>query len=240
MLAVVVLATAACGSRPAGVRAAVTTRMARFDVPAGTGADVVAETAQVMRRRFDVLGIDGVTINIDGSVLTVEVPDDAGGNHALTVVRRPGDLEIRPVLGTRAAGATLVGAPDREAFLPDLGGTKVYDTGPAAVSGNAVERATAAASNAGSWAVRLVLTPDAIDGLNQIAARCFAGSPECPTKRLAVVVEGVVESAPTVQAERFERDQLQISAGFTLREAQDLAAVLEGGALPVPVTRSDG
>jgi preprotein translocase subunit SecD len=52
-------------------------------------------------------------------------------------------------------------------------------------------------------------------------------------KRLAIVLDGVVKSAPVIQ-ERIS-SQGRITGNFTLEEAKDLALVLRSGALPVPV-----
>jgi preprotein translocase subunit SecD len=53
-------------------------------------------------------------------------------------------------------------------------------------------------------------------------------------KRLAIVLDGVVHSAPVIQ-ERISGGQAQISGTFTMDEARDLAIVLRAGALPAPV-----
>ena len=53
-------------------------------------------------------------------------------------------------------------------------------------------------------------------------------------RRLAIVLDGVVHSAPVIQ-ERISGGQAQISGNFTLEEARDLAIVLRAGALPAPV-----
>ena len=54
-------------------------------------------------------------------------------------------------------------------------------------------------------------------------------------KRLAIVLDGVVHSAPVIQ-ERIAGGQAQITGNFTMEEARDLAIVLRAGALPAPVT----
>jgi preprotein translocase subunit SecD len=54
-------------------------------------------------------------------------------------------------------------------------------------------------------------------------------------KRLAIVLDGVVHSAPVIQ-ERISGGQAQITGSFTMEEASDLAIVLRAGALPAPVT----
>jgi preprotein translocase subunit SecD len=53
-------------------------------------------------------------------------------------------------------------------------------------------------------------------------------------KRMAIVLDGVVHSAPVIQ-ERISGGQAQITGNFTMDEARDLAIVLRAGALPAPV-----
>ncbi len=53
-------------------------------------------------------------------------------------------------------------------------------------------------------------------------------------RRLAIVLDGVVYSAPTIQ-ERISQGRAQITGSFTLEEATDLAIALRAGALPAPV-----
>jgi len=53
-------------------------------------------------------------------------------------------------------------------------------------------------------------------------------------KRLAIVLDGVVHSAPVIQ-ERISGGNAQITGSFTMEEAHDLAIVLRAGALPAPV-----
>jgi len=54
-------------------------------------------------------------------------------------------------------------------------------------------------------------------------------------RRLAIVLDGKVQSAPVIQ-ERIAGGQARITGNFTLDEARDLAIVLRAGALPAPVT----
>jgi preprotein translocase subunit SecD len=53
-------------------------------------------------------------------------------------------------------------------------------------------------------------------------------------KRLAIVLDGVVHSAPVIQ-ERIAGGNAQITGNFTIDEARDLAIILRAGALPAPV-----
>jgi len=53
-------------------------------------------------------------------------------------------------------------------------------------------------------------------------------------ERFAIILEGVVQSAPVIR-ERIAGGTAQISGSFTTQEARDLAIVLRAGALPAPV-----
>lgn len=53
-------------------------------------------------------------------------------------------------------------------------------------------------------------------------------------KQLAIVLDGVVYSAPVIQ-EKISGGRASITGSFTMEEARDLAIVLRAGALPAPV-----
>lgn len=53
-------------------------------------------------------------------------------------------------------------------------------------------------------------------------------------RRLAIILDGVVNSAPVIQ-ERIPGGTARITGNFTMEEARDLAIVLRAGALPAPV-----
>jgi preprotein translocase subunit SecD len=70
---------------------------------------------------------------------------------------------------------------------------------------------------------------------NAAGARAFAELTEANVgKRLAIVLDGNVHSAPQIR-ERIPSGRAQITGGFTTDEATDLAIVLRAGALPAPV-----
>jgi len=54
-------------------------------------------------------------------------------------------------------------------------------------------------------------------------------------RRLAIILDGTVYSAPVIQ-ERIPGGRAQITGNFDIKEARDLAIVLRAGALPAPVT----
>lgn len=111
-----------------------------------------------------------------------------------------------------------------------------FELGPAVMTGQALRGAQAVLDPQSS---RWVVNPQfksgspGIDDLNAIAPACVSQSPECPSGRLAIVLDQEVISAPSISVASFEPDQIQISGAFGEREAKDLALVLRYGALPV-------
>jgi preprotein translocase subunit SecD len=70
---------------------------------------------------------------------------------------------------------------------------------------------------------------------NSAGAKAFAELTEQNVgKRLAIILDGNVYSAPVIR-ERIPSGQAQITGGFTVEDATDLAIVLRAGALPAPV-----
>ena len=72
------------------------------------------------------------------------------------------------------------------------------------------------------------------DTWNNLASQCFNRAPTCPTQRLAIVLDSVVQSAPSVNEPNFT-DSVSITGNFTQSEAEELASVLNRGAFPVEV-----
>jgi len=129
-------------------------------------------------------------------------------------------------------------ADDAEVVLATEEG-EVYRLGPVALTGAAIESAEAGLQG-NSWAVSLTLRPgpEGIDGFNAVAGRCYAGVATCPPVgagqgQLAIVWNGVVLSAPTIQQPTFARDQISISGSFDERSATVLAAKLASASKPV-------
>ena len=118
-----------------------------------------------------------------------------------------------------------------ERFL--LGPAGVTPTTP--LTGAAIQTASAQFTGVANWLVSLSMKAgeEGIDRFNALAARCYSRDSTCPTQRMAIVLDGNVESAPTVNAPGFEREEITIQGSFSEREARDLALVLRYGALPL-------
>lgn len=106
-----------------------------------------------------------------------------------------------------------------------------YQLGPAALTGKGVSGAKAQfLGGSEGWVVDLSLKGDGATAFNQLAKTSYPKSP--PENAVAIVLDGVVQSAPAFQTDSFNGD-VQISGNFSEGDAKDLATVLQYGALPV-------
>ncbi len=106
-----------------------------------------------------------------------------------------------------------------------------YQLGPAAFTGRGVSGASADfQGGTQGWVVILKLRDDGAASFNQLAQESYPKSP--PQNSVAIVLDGIVQSAPAFQEPSFSGD-VQISGDFSETEARDLATVLQYGALPV-------
>lgn len=110
-----------------------------------------------------------------------------------------------------------------------------YAVGPVSLTGSALETARANLGDNGQWVVapNFKNGADGIGGFNAVAGQCFSKVSTCPTGQLAIVLDGRVLSAPSINSQSFKADQIEISGSFTERTAKDLATALKYGALPV-------
>lgn len=88
------------------------------------------------------------------------------------------------------------------------------------------------------WVVQPVFRAGSpgIDDFNVLAAQCNTFAPSCPEGRIAIEIDGLVESDPVVEVPYFERDRVNISGSEDESAAKDLALALNFGALPVELT----
>jgi preprotein translocase subunit SecD len=104
--------------------------------------------------------------------------------------------------------------------------TERFELGPALLTGEVVRTARAAFSqNEGKWYVQLYLTGKGSPAFDAMAA-AHKG------EQIAIVLDGVVKSAPTIDATSFN-GKPTITGQFSQGDAKNLALVLRYGALPV-------
>ena len=100
---------------------------------------------------------------------------------------------------------------------------------PADLTGEVIDQA--AATFQGQWIVNISFNEEGSLLFDQMAAANYE-------RQVAIVLDGVVESAPTINATEFNGEAV-ISGSFDEAEAKNLALVLRFGALPVEFERDD-
>ena len=195
-----------------------------------------------------------VTTATTGAPLTADAPTadaptaDAPTAEPTTTVADPnttGDpLAVDPATGglTDAACATTLSSdqlnPTGDALLPQCRDKRLvatYKVGPVGLTGSALDTARANLGQSGQWVVAPVFkdNADGIGKFNGAAGQCYQKAATCPSGQLAIVLDGQVLSAPSINAASFKADQIEISGSFNERSAKDLATALKYGALPV-------
>ena len=132
-------------------------------------------------------------------------------------------------------------ANEEVVYLGPVGQGQVakFVLGPVVISGDDFEKATAVLSTQGQlgavseWTVRFDLDGDGARRFE--AATTEALNSPAPTNQIAIAVDRVVISAPTVRG--VISNTGEITGGFSEQEAKDLATQLNAGALPVELTR---
>jgi preprotein translocase subunit SecD len=168
-----------------------------------------------------------------GESLGDTTPVGVTGCELLGATTRFAELE-------REAGAVLPGVDDAVGNDDDDEPESCFLLGPLPVDGGATLGAgtfvgAEAVVSAGEPAVTGAIADDRIDLFNTIAEECFARSARCPTGQLALVLDDVVLSAPTIQEPRFTAAGIQISGLSSQQEAATLAAVLRFAPLGAPL-----
>ncbi|MEI8239558.1 MAG: protein translocase subunit SecD [Actinomycetota bacterium] len=70
------------------------------------------------------------------------------------------------------------------------------------------------------------------DVWNNLASQCYNTESTCPTKQIAIELDGSLQSVATVETPTFN-GSVQISGSFTQSDATNLARVINSGSLPV-------
>jgi preprotein translocase subunit SecD len=124
--------------------------------------------------------------------------------------------------------------PTATIIVQNTDGSEIYQLGPSFATGEVFNNDAQADIISGGWGVRVTLKNGAAgsDLWNIGAAQCYAKSTSCPTGRMAIVLDGVVQSAPSVNQPSFTGG-VDITGNFKESEAKELARVLKSGALPV-------
>jgi len=175
------------------------------------------------------------SVPIDGSTTVPATADSTlppSSTDAPSATDGPTGSEITSPTPPTEMGDTA--DPTATVIVQNTDGSEIYQLGPSFATGEVFNNDATADIISGGWGVRVTLKNGAAgsDLWNIGAAQCFAKSTTCPTGRMAIVLDGVVQSAPSVNQPSFSGG-VDITGSFKESEAKDLARVLKSGALPV-------
>ncbi|HEX6256819.1 MAG TPA: protein translocase subunit SecD [Euzebyales bacterium] len=223
------------------------------------------QTVSVIRQRVDALGVAEPEIARQGETIQVQLPGVADQERAEDVIGRTAVLQFRRVLevlppdapGYEDAGdcdafvdapppageeVVLCGqdplAPDAEQDAESAAVPQIkYRLGVVEVGGDDVEDATAELEQTGlSWFVSLDFSRAGDQAFQQLTGELACEELGSPTRQLAIVLDGRVESAPEVAQDVACGQGISGGGIITVggeQEARDLAVVLRTGALPL-------
>ena len=190
--------------------------------------DLIGQTAELRFRPvinvFD--STDPSQLAAVKQVINPQQDSDSDGNSVETTEPAVPDIPVSlsdvltsPQEDEASATVVLLGTDRQTGFL----------LAPAALTGEVIEEA--AATFQGQWIINVSFNDQGALLFDQMAAANYERS-------VAIVLDGVVESAPTINATEFN-GQAVISGSFDEAEAKNLALVLRFGALPVEFERDD-
>ncbi|MER5385982.1 protein translocase subunit SecD [Streptomyces sp. NPDC002688] len=202
-------------------------------------------TVEVLRGRIDALGVAEPTIVRSGSDrIVVELPGVQDPRKAADVLGRTAQLTFHPVLGSAADAedkpASLPKRP-RQLVLPDESG-RFLRLQSATLTGKDVDEAAARFDQQGGagWHVTVDFKGAGRDGWARLTGEAACRPAGDPSRRVAIVLDGKVISSPEVDpsvscGSGIGGGSTRITGTFGDSEARELALLINGGALPVPV-----
>ncbi|MFF6980314.1 protein translocase subunit SecD [Streptomyces sp. NPDC008343] len=209
-------------------------------------AESTQRALEVLRQRVDALGVSEPSLYRSGQQrIFVELPGVQDPREAAEVIGRTAQLTVHPVQGATDQQDANKGKPAKDGSRiladPDQKGA-FLKLGPTVLTGEGVKDAEAVLDQQtmSGWMVNLTFRGQAGKDWARVTGAAACAPQGAPERRVAIVLDGKVLSAPGVNADvacevGILGGSTQITGGFGREEARDLAALVKGGALPVPV-----
>lgn len=196
---------------------------------------------EVLRKRVDALGVAEPTLSRTGDRrIIVELPGVQDPRQAAEVIGRTAQLTFHPVKAAVPSGEKAE-AKQGETILADESGQRLR-LGPAGLTGEGVGGAEAALDQqiGAEWLVNVDFKGGGERAWVKLTGDAACNPPGDPQRRVAIVLDDKVISSPQVDPSvacnvGITGGSTQITGQFSDAEAKDLAALIQGGALPVPV-----
>lgn len=195
-------------------------------------SDALTRSIEIVRRRIDALGTKEPSIQTQGGkYILIQLPGVDNPEHIKELIGQTAKMTFHLVNENVPAEQVAAGrAPAGTEFLPymEAPDQKVAVYSRVEVSGESLKDSQADFDQNNMPVVSTVF--------DAAGARRFAKlTTEHVGERFAIVLDGKVLSAPVIR-EPIPGGRGQISGGFTLQGAKDLAVLLRSGALPAPLS----
>lgn len=205
-------------------------------VPLEARKDAVERVMEIIRNRIDQFGVGEMSIQRQGKEnIIVQLPGITDRDRALEIIGKTAHLEFKLVSDNaedikKALNNEEVAGYELKYMERERGGREPFliskDT---SLTGEYIVNAKT------DFSARGFGEPYVSLALNSKGAEIFYAVTQANVgKKLAIVLDGKVQSAPVIR-EPIPSGQAQISGNFTVQEANDLSIVLRAGALPAPV-----
>ncbi|HET7326099.1 MAG TPA: protein translocase subunit SecD [Nocardioidaceae bacterium] len=194
---------------------------------------------EVLRQRVNALGVSEPTLVRSGDRrIIVELPGVQDPREAAEAIGKTAQLSFHPVKRIAQPQQQPRG---NEMILRDEDGQRLV-LGEAALTGDGVSGADAVTDpqTGGGWRVDIDFEGQGEQAWAQLTGQAACNPPGDPSRRVAIVLDGRIISSPQVVPEiqcgvGMVGGSTSITGDFTPEEAKQLAVLIEGGALPLPV-----
>jgi len=203
------------------------------------------KATQVLHRRIDALGVSEPTVTRQGdNRIIVELPGVQDPREAAKVIGKTAQLTFHEVLDQVATKPAKPAAGEQ--YLPPEGGQGFLRLAKPAMTGELVSGAEGRIDPqqiAQGWFVEMNFKGDGGKIWANITGKAACQPVGTPQRLIAIVLDNEVISSPQVDPNGGNQlcntgiagGTTTISGSFTEESAKDLAALISGGALPVPV-----
>ncbi len=205
-------------------------------LPIEARKDAVERAMEVIRNRIDQFGVGEMSMQRQGKDnIIIQLPGITDRERALEIIGKTAHLEFKIVSDNVENLKQAIDNKPVEGYeLKYMEGERagrepLLIAKDASLTGDLLVNAKTEFSSRGFGEPYVSLT------LNSKGAQIFANVTATNVgKRLAIVLDGKVVSAPVIR-EAIPSGQAQISGNFSVEQANDLSVILRAGALPAPV-----
>jgi SecD/SecF fusion protein len=212
-------------------------------------AESTDQVLAVMRERVDALGVSEPTLARSGDTrIIIELPGVQDRREAVRAIGQQAQLSFHAVRGIAPPPQGQQGQQGQEQpegdtpspglELPDETGQRLR-LAPAALTGEGVSGADAVLET-GGWNVSVDFNGAGGDAWGNLTAKAACQPVGDPQRRVAIVLDQRIISSPQIDPSvacnvGIVGGETLITGNFSQAEADNLAVLIEGGALPLPV-----